>query len=81
MNRITRKNGWKLSFFSLVGLAGIICLGATGCARIDRLRGDGFHDNSMGEAVQEAQPNSSKPKEFWSFSNKGRQIEADFPDG
>jgi hypothetical protein len=62
------------------GLAAVVCLGLTGCARIHDLRGEGFHDNSMGQIIKESQPEQKKPKEFWSFSNKARDIESDFPD-
>ncbi len=61
-------------------LAAIVCVGLTGCSAIDKCRGDGFHDNSMGEDIRQAQPPSKKPQEFWSFSNKARQIEQDFPE-
>ncbi|MCC6124840.1 MAG: hypothetical protein IT426_07760 [Pirellulales bacterium] len=64
----------------MAGLAAVVCLGMAGCSRINDLRGDGFHDNAMGEAVRQSQPAPKKPQEFWSFSNKARQIEADFPD-
>ena len=51
-----------------------------GCSTVDSLRGEGFHDNSMSDAIRETQPAAKKPQEFWSFSNKAREIEADFPD-
>ena len=80
MDYIFRKIGWKCPVAWMAGLAAIICLGLSGCSAIDKLRGDGFHDNSMGDAIRESQPAPKKPQEFWSFSNKAREIESDFPD-
>jgi hypothetical protein len=80
MNSIFRNVGKKCSVAWTAGLAALLCLGLAGCSRVNNLRGDAFQDNSMGEAVRESQPPSKKPQEFWSFSNKARQIEADFPD-
>ena len=80
MNNIFQKLGWKCPVVWIAGLVAVVSLGLSGCSRIDKLRGDGFQDNSMGDAVRESQPPSKKPQEFWSFSNKARQIESDFPE-
>jgi predicted small secreted protein len=81
MNHKIRKKGWKSPVLLIVGLVVALSLSLTGCSRLNNLRGDGFHDNSLGETVRQSRPSQKKPQEFWSFSNKARQIEADFPDG
>jgi hypothetical protein len=81
MDRLLQKIGWKCPGAWKAALAGaLLCLGLAGCAKFNSLRGDGFHDNGMGEEVRQAREPSAKPQEFWSFSNKARQIEADFPE-
>ena len=83
MDQILRKFGWKCPVLWMFLLAVALCVGLSGCSSLDRLRGDGFHDNSMGEAIRESEPApkaTKKPQEFWSFSNKAREIEKDFPD-
>lgn len=80
MDYFLQKLGWKYSAAWLTVLAVVVSLGLTGCSAVDKYRGDGFHDNTMGEAIRQSQDPPKKPQEFWSFSNKARQIEADFPD-
>jgi hypothetical protein len=80
MDFFQRKIGGIYPVVWKAGLATVVCFGLAGCSKINNLRGDGFHDNTMGEAVRKSQPEQKKPQEFWSFSNKARQIEADFPD-
>jgi hypothetical protein len=80
MNHIFQKIGKNYFVAWMAGLTATVCLGLSGCSTIDKCRGDGFHDNSMGEEIRQAQPPNKKPQEFWSFSNKARQIESDFPD-
>ncbi len=80
MDHLLQKIGWKFPAARIAALAAIVCLGLAGCSRIDHLRGDGFQDNSMGDAIRQSQPPPKKSQEFWSFSNKARQIEADFPE-
>lgn len=80
MNNIFKKIGKRFVVALLAGIAGMVYLGLSGCTTVDKYRGDGFHDNSMGEEIRQAQAPAKKPQEFWSFSNKARQIEADFPD-
>jgi hypothetical protein len=63
----------------MAGLVALTCLTSAGCSSIGKCRGDGFQDNAMGDAIRESQPPPKKPQEFWSFSNKARQIESDFP--
>jgi hypothetical protein len=79
MDQIFRNFGWKCPHLWTAGLAAVVCWGLVGCSRFHNLRGDGFHDNSMGDAIRQAQPAPTKPQQFWSFSNKARQIESDFP--
>jgi hypothetical protein len=55
--------------------AAAICLGSPGCSSWD-LRGDGWEDDSMSSSIRQARP-PAKESDFWSFSNKARQIEAD----
>jgi hypothetical protein len=63
-------------FACLSGIAiALICLGSSGCASWN-LRGDGWQDDSLSSSVRQARP-PAKETEFWSFSNKARQIEAD----
>jgi hypothetical protein len=80
MKHIFQKLGWKGPVAWMAGLVVLACLGSAGCSSVDKLRGDGFHDNSMGDAIRESQAPPKKPQEFWSFSNKARQIESDFPE-
>jgi hypothetical protein len=40
------------------------------------MRGDGWQDDSLSSSIRQARP-PAKEAEFWSFSNKARQIEAD----
>jgi hypothetical protein len=80
MDHILQKSGWRCPVVWLTTMAAVVCLGLAGCSRLNSLRGDGFHDNSMGDAIRQSQAPPKKPQEFWSFSNKARQIEADFPD-
>ena len=57
----------------------VLCAALAGCTQTKNLdlRGDGFEDKSMGETVRQARP-QDKNLEYWSFSNKARQIERDF---
>jgi hypothetical protein len=80
MDNFLQKIGWKCLVAWKAALAAVVCLGLVGCSRINDLRGDGFHDNSMGNAIRESQPAPKKRQDYWSFSNKAREIEADFPD-
>jgi hypothetical protein len=81
MNHIFRKKGWKSPVLLIAGLVAAVSLSLTGCTRLNNLRGDTFQDNTLGETVRQSRPSQKKPQEFWSFSNKARQIESDFPDG
>jgi len=80
MDYFSQKFGGKCRFAWMAVSVGVACLALAGCSTVDSLRGEGFHDNSMSDAIRETQPAPKKPQEFWSFSNKAREIEADFPD-
>jgi hypothetical protein len=83
MDQILRQFGWKCPVFWMLLLAAALCFGSSGCSSLDRYRGESFHDNSMDSAIHETEPApkaTKKPPEFWSFSNKARDIEKDFPD-
>jgi hypothetical protein len=68
--------GWNFRLACLSGLAAaLVCLGSSGCAKWN-LRGDGWQDDSLSSSIRQARP-PAKEAEFWSFSNKARQIEAD----
>jgi hypothetical protein len=65
---------WRLACFG--GLAaGLLCLVASGCSRW-ALRGESFPDDSMSATIRQSRPPANNA-EFWGFSNKARQIEAD----
>jgi hypothetical protein len=67
---------WKCRLALFGGLAAAaVCLGSSGCASWN-LRGDGWQDDSLSSSIRQARP-PEKESEFWSFSNKARQIEAD----
>jgi len=71
--------GWKCRLACLGGLvAALVCLGSSGCTNWNswNLRGDGWQDDSLSSSIRQARP-PAKEAEFWSFSNKARQIEAD----
>ena len=80
MKHVFQKIGWKFPVAWMAGLVALACLSSAGCSSIDKYRGDGFQDNTMGDTIRESQPPPKKSQEFWSFSNKARQIEADFPE-
>jgi len=66
----------KCRLACLGGLAAaLFCVGSSGCATWN-LRGDGWQDDSLSSSIRQARP-PAKESEFWSFSNKARQIEAD----
>jgi hypothetical protein len=68
--------GWKCRLACLGGLvAALLCVGTSGCASWN-LRGDGWQDDSLSSTVRQSRPPANK-SDFWSFSNKARQIEAD----
>jgi hypothetical protein len=68
--------GCKCRLACLGGLAAaLICVGSPGCAKWN-LRGENFPDDSLSAAARQSRPPANKA-DFWSFSNKARQIEAD----
>jgi hypothetical protein len=56
-------------------MAAVFCICLSGCSKWN-LRGDSFPENSLSTTARQARPPMQK-SEFWSFSNKARQIEAD----
>jgi hypothetical protein len=68
--------GCKCRLACLIGFAAVlVCLGSSGCAKWN-LRGEGWQDDSLSSSIRQSRP-PAKEAEFWSFSNKARQIEAD----
>ena len=59
---------WRLA-------AVVLVLGLSGCAGWN-VRDEGFSENDLSQSVRKARP-QEKDVDYWSFSNKGRQIERD----
>ena len=53
----------------------VLVAGISGCASWNVLDGK-FSENDLSESIRMARP-QEKDIEYWSFSNKGRQIERD----
>jgi hypothetical protein len=53
----------------------ILLFALSGCAGWN-VRDEGFAENDLSESVRKARPQKSDI-DYWSFSNKGRQIERD----
>jgi len=80
MTALSKLRGTMRGWDWLPALAAtVLCATIAGCTQTKNLnlRGDGFEDNSMGETVRQARP-TDKNMEYWSFSNKAREIERDF---
>ncbi len=66
--RVFRLGRWRLAAMVLV-------FGLSGCAGWN-VRDEGFGENDLSQSVRKARP-QEKDVDYWSFSNKGRQIERD----
>jgi hypothetical protein len=56
-------------------LIGILAISVVGCAAC-KVKDEGFSENDLSESARKVRP-PAKDVEYWSFSNKGRQIERD----
>jgi hypothetical protein len=58
----------------------LLIVGLSGCSGWN-LRGEGFRDNDLSKSAQRARSEKGETKkdiDYWSFSEKGHQIERDF---
>lgn len=66
----------RVSWCGLCRLAAVVLIvGVSGCASWSVPDG-GFSESDLSESVRQVRP-KEKDIEYWSFSNKGRQIERD----
>lgn len=78
MIRLYRSSCRKAFYVGLfyVALAAIV-VSLAGCAGWN-VQDEGFRDNDMAQTVRKARsPKEEKKRDYWSFSEKGQQIERD----
>lgn len=57
----------------------MLIVSLSGCAGWG-LQDEGFHDNDLSKTVRKARsPKEEKKVDYWSFSEKGQQVERDLP--
>jgi hypothetical protein len=66
-------NSFRLGRWCLA--AAVLIVGLAGCAGWN-VRDEGFAENDLTQSVRKARP-KEKNADYWSFSEKGRQIERD----
>jgi hypothetical protein len=64
--------GWRWLAMAL------LVVGFSGCAGWG-VHDDGFAENDLSQTARKARPQQKKDLDYWSYSEKGRQIERDLP--